>query len=254
MKLSIITCTYNSERYLQDTINSVVAQNLDSSLFEHIFVDGYSTDTTLDIIEQHKSQNPDYKIKVIKAKPKWIYNAMNAWIKIAKGEYITFLNSDDYYNSNMLNDYLQFIDGTWHKDFYYWINNIVDQWWNFLYTYPNRSIYKKWLNPYLLSIACYVSQSSTLYKKSLHEQYGLYDENLKLVSDAKFFTILAQNKISHCFYNHIVANFREHDGSASNNHILQEQENNKVRKELFGKVLWLFLNQFYVLAKKLVIK
>ena len=79
MKLSIITCTYNSENYLQECINSVIAQNLNINEYEHVFVDAYSIDKTKEIIEKYAIKY--HNVRLIERKAKWIYNAMNEWIK-----------------------------------------------------------------------------------------------------------------------------------------------------------------------------
>ncbi len=254
MKLSIITCTYNSEKYLEKCIESVKNQNLNNSIYEHIFIDWCSKDNTINIINKYKSENIDTNIKVVQKEPKGIYNAMNTWVNNSIWEYITFLNSDDYYNDNVLNNYLNFVENDWNKELYYWINNIVDNEGNIKTEYPNKWIYKKWLNKYILAMACYIFQSNTLYKKSLHEKYWLYNENLKLVSDAEFFIKVAKWKISNKFYDKIIANFRIHDWSASSSTLLQETENEKVRIEIFWKFIWNIMNSLYKILKIFLIK
>lgn len=254
MKFSIITCTYNSEKYLQETINSVVAQNLSKDIYEHIFVDGFSSDNTINIINEYKKNHPENHIHLFQKQARWIYNAMNEWVVQAKGEYITFLNSDDYYNSNVLGNYFEFIERDWNRDLYYWINNIVDSVWNITTQYPNRSIYKKWLNPYILAMACYIFQSNTFYKKSLHDIYWLYNEKFKLVSDAEFFIKLAKGNITSAFYNQVIANFRIHDWSASNSTMLQTKEFEIVKIKIFWKFLWTIMNFAYLISKKILRK
>lgn len=254
MKLSIITCTYNSEKYLEKCIESVKNQKLNNSIYEHIFIDWCSKDNTINIINKYKSENTDTNIIVVQKEPKGIYNAMNSWVNNSKWEYITFLNSDDYYNDKVLNDYLNFVENDWNKELYYWINNIVDNEWNIKTEYPNKWIYKKWLNKYILAMACYIFQSNTLYKKSLHDKYWLYNENLKLVSDAEFFVKLAKWNISNIFYNKVIANFRMHDWSASKNINLQENELEKVRINIFWNMTGNFMNLIYKILKKILIK
>jgi len=254
MILSIITCTFNSEKYLQETINSVINQNLNSNDYEHIFIDWFSTDDTINIIKEYIKNNADNKIILKQYQAKWIYNAMNKWVKLAKWEYITFLNSDDYYNNNALKDYLNFVNNDWNKDLYYWINNVVNSNWKKLHEYPNRAIYKKWLNRYILSMACYIFQSSTLYKKELHNKYWLYNENLKLVSDGEFFIKLAKWNITNTFYNKVIANFRMHDWSASNSTRLQMNENEKIRINIFWKIVWTIMNYCFKIIKFILVK
>ena len=109
MKVSIITVTYNSEKYLKQTIISVFEQNYKN--IEYIIIDGGSTDGTIDIINKYKT-NINY---FISESDKGIYDAMNKGIKIATGDIIGFLNSDDiYYDkyvvNNIVNEFTNNID------------------------------------------------------------------------------------------------------------------------------------------------
>lgn len=93
MKVSIITVTYNSEKYLADCINSVARQNYKN--IEHIIIDGKSTDGTLKIIKQH-SKHISYWISET---DKGMYDAINKGLKMATGDIIGILNSDDMFAS-----------------------------------------------------------------------------------------------------------------------------------------------------------
>ena len=109
MKLSIITCTYNSEKYLQECFDSVVFQNLNSDVYEQIFVDWFSTDSTIDILQEYQKNNPKKNITITQRIARGIYNAMNEWIKLSQWEYLLFLNSDDYLEKDILKEYLLWI-------------------------------------------------------------------------------------------------------------------------------------------------
>ena len=89
MKVTIITVTLNSARFLEDCIRSVIAQ--DYSDIEHIVVDGGSTDGTLEIVEKYKS----HIAKWISEKDDGMYDAINKGMKMAGGDIIGVLNSDD---------------------------------------------------------------------------------------------------------------------------------------------------------------
>ena len=90
-KISIITVTKNSEKYLNENIKSVLNQKYKN--YEHIIVDGNSTDKTIEIIKSYKN-----KVRFIKNKnDKSLYHAMNVGIKNAKGDIIGILNSDDIF-------------------------------------------------------------------------------------------------------------------------------------------------------------
>ena len=86
--------TYQSERFLQKAIDSVVAQ--DYKNIEHIIIDGGSTDSTCDIIEKNKKNISKY----VSEKDKGIYDAFNKGVNAATGDIIAFLNSDDFYVSS----------------------------------------------------------------------------------------------------------------------------------------------------------
>ncbi|MDX1958791.1 MAG: glycosyltransferase family 2 protein [Leptospiraceae bacterium] len=89
MKISIITPSFNSEIYLERAIQSVLIQK--DKNFEHIVVDGGSTDGTIDILKKYKH------IKWISEKDRGQSDAMNKGFQMSKGNLISYLNADDYY-------------------------------------------------------------------------------------------------------------------------------------------------------------
>jgi glycosyltransferase involved in cell wall biosynthesis len=94
VKVSIITVSYNSEKTIRDTIQSVLSQDyLD---IEYIVIDGASNDGTMKIVNQHKQ----HISKVVSEPDQGIYDAMNKGIALAEGDVIGFLNSDDMYVSS----------------------------------------------------------------------------------------------------------------------------------------------------------
>ena len=102
MKISIITATYNSEKTLKDTLDSVLKQTYKD--YEHIIVDGMSKDNTMQIVKEYEEKY-DGKLKCISEKDTGLYDAMNKGIKMATGDIIGILNSDDMYaNEKVLED------------------------------------------------------------------------------------------------------------------------------------------------------
>jgi glycosyltransferase involved in cell wall biosynthesis len=91
MKISIITVTLNNISVINNCLASVMSQKYND--IEHIIIDGASTDGTLLLLESKREQ-----FKVLISEPdKSIYDAMNKGIKVATGDIIGFLNSDDFY-------------------------------------------------------------------------------------------------------------------------------------------------------------
>ena len=94
MKISIITATFNSAKTLSQTLESVLKQTYHD--YEHIIVDGLSKDNTMEIVKQYEAKY-NGKLKYISEKDTGIYDAMNKGIKMATGDVIGILNSDDIY-------------------------------------------------------------------------------------------------------------------------------------------------------------
>lgn len=94
MKISIITVVYNGVDTIEDAIKSVKAQSHPN--IEHIIIDGASTDGTLDIIKKYQSSLGCY----ISEYDNGLYDAMNKGIKLATGDIVGILNSDDMYYDN----------------------------------------------------------------------------------------------------------------------------------------------------------
>ena len=92
--ISIITVVYNGEKYLEQTIQSVINQTYKN--IEYIIIDGGSTDRTLEIVKKYEEHITYWASE----SDKGLYDAMNKGIGIAKGELIGMINSDDWYELN----------------------------------------------------------------------------------------------------------------------------------------------------------
>jgi glycosyltransferase involved in cell wall biosynthesis len=90
MKISIVTATYNSAATVRDTLTCIANQQ--HPFVEHIIVDGLSKDNTLSIVKEFS-----HVAKIVSEKDKGIYDAMNKGVKLATGDVIGILNSDDFY-------------------------------------------------------------------------------------------------------------------------------------------------------------
>ncbi|MCX6219214.1 glycosyltransferase family 2 protein [Spirosoma sp.] len=111
--ISIITITYNAERFLERTIQSIVAQQ--ATDFEYIVVDGASKDGTLDIIKRYERHVTSW----ISEPDRGLYDAMNKGRQRATGEYVWFMNAgDELYDRDTLQKLLAQIKST-DADVYY---------------------------------------------------------------------------------------------------------------------------------------
>ena len=140
MKISIITVVYNNQKTIKDAIESVLAQNYTN--IEYIIIDGNSNDGTLDVINNYASKIT----KIISEKDNGIYDAMNKGLKLATGDVIGILNSDDLYaNNSILNEVMKHFNNDMNLDILYGdlvyvkhdnVDKIVRRWTSKPY-YPN---------------------------------------------------------------------------------------------------------------------
>ncbi len=108
MIISIIIVTYNAGKAVISTLNSVVAQCFDN--FEVIVVDGESTDNTLEIVKSYESKIKN--LRIFCEPDKGIYDAMNKGIRLAKADYIYYLNAGDVlYDNDVLKSIAGSLDG-----------------------------------------------------------------------------------------------------------------------------------------------
>ena len=98
MKASIIIPAYNSEEFISETLDSAVAQTIDD--FEIICINDGSKDSTIDILREYEQENDN--VIVIDKENEGVAAARNDGIKIAKGEFLYFLDADDLLESTAL--------------------------------------------------------------------------------------------------------------------------------------------------------
>jgi glycosyltransferase involved in cell wall biosynthesis len=94
IKISIITVCYNSSNTIRDTLHSVSSQLYKN--IEHVIVDGGSSDNTISLVKQYGNRVR----KQVSCSDRGIYDAMNKWLAMASGDYVAYLNSDDFYTNN----------------------------------------------------------------------------------------------------------------------------------------------------------
>jgi glycosyltransferase involved in cell wall biosynthesis len=174
MKISIITATYNSSAYISDCVNSV--NNQTSSNIEHIIIDGASKDNTLEII----NSIPNRVTKIVSEPDKGIYDAMNKGIKLATGDVIGILNSDDFFTSD---DAIQYVVDTFNKNdidaLYGDVHFVNPDDLSKIVRYYSSAIFK----PSLFRFGFMPAHPSFYMKRDCYEKHGLYSLDYKIASD-----------------------------------------------------------------------
>ncbi len=192
MKVSIITAVYNCVDLIGGVINSVKDQSYPE--IEYIVIDGASTDGTVDVIKKNISQIDKY----ISEPDSGIYEALNKGVKIATGDIVCFLHSDDFFdNTDVIKDIVEIfkkenVDSVYGDLAYVSKNDItkvVRRWKSGIYT--EKKLKKGWMPPH----------PAFFVKKSVYDKYGLYDTSFYISADYDFILrILGKKKISTYYY------------------------------------------------------
>lgn len=189
--ISIITATYNSAETINDTIKSVLCQT--NKDFEYIIVDGGSTDETIDIVKSYESEFSG-RLKWVSEKDKGIYDAMNKGIKMASGDIIGILNSDDYYTSD---DILQTIADAFkcqnvdaiYGDIHFIKDGLPDK--------CVRYYSSRLFSPFWLRFGFMPAHPSFYCKREVFDKSGLYRLDYKIGSDYEMMVrLFRKHKIS----------------------------------------------------------
>jgi len=177
---SIITVVYNGEKYLEKTIESVIKQKFKN--FEYIVIDGGSTDNSVKIIKKFEKKI-DYWLS---EKDRGIYDAFNKGMRVSKGKFIGFINSDDIYKKNALKIISNYIEKNQQADF---IFGSVKKHWGVLHGYKPHKIKYSW--------GFYSSHSTGFFiKKKAAEKVGFYNIKYKYHADYDYFyRLIVKNKM-----------------------------------------------------------
>ena len=177
MKLSIITATYNSERTLRDTMESILNQTFQD--FEYIIVDGASKDATLDIICEYEPRFQG-KMRYLSEPDKGIYDAMNKGFAMATGDVIGILNSDDFFTSD---DVLQavvdgfageYVDAVYADIHFVGTDDLTK-----CVRYYSSSVFRPWM----MRFGMIPAHPSFYCRKAVYDQYGSFDTTYRIAAD-----------------------------------------------------------------------
>lgn len=190
MKISIITATFNSGKTVRDTIESVLSQTYPD--IEYLIVDGASKDNTMDIV---KEMEPRFKgrLHYISEPDKGIYDAMNKGIKMATGDIVGILNSDDFFTSeNVIKKVANAFEENDVDAIYGDIHFVKDDNLKKCTRYYSSKSFRTWM----LRCGFMPAHPSFYCKRKVFEEYGLYDLQYRTSSDFEMMVrLLAKYKI-----------------------------------------------------------
>ncbi len=177
MKVSIITSCFNREGTIAQTIESVLEQDYPN--IEYIIIDGASKDNSLQIIRKYEHRIT----KIISEPDKGMYEAINKGLKLATGDIVGLLHSDDFFFSKSV---ISDIVATFKQ------SNADLVYGNGLYVDPENTnlVVRNWIsgNYKRWKVKCgWLPLHPTVYiRKKLIERIGLYDESYRIAADSEF--------------------------------------------------------------------
>ena len=217
MKVSIITVTFNSARFLTDCIDSVRSQDYPG--IEHIIIDGKSTDGTLDIIRKNESHIAEW----ISEPDRGMYDAINKGIDLASGDIIGILNSDDMFASaDVISKIVECFNETGTDSVY---GDLV-------YVYPDDTskVARYWkglpFNRSRFKIGWMPAHPTFYIKKDLIEDYGPYENHYFTAADYEFMArYLYLKKVSSHYLPKMIVKMR--NGGISNGNLYRRLRANR---------------------------
>ena len=235
-KISIITPCLDRVNFIREAIESVLAQ--DYRNFEHIVIDGGSTDGTVELLKNYPH------IKFISEHDKNLYDAINKGIKLANGEIIGHLNSDDFYSKNIFGEVVRLfqkfaeVDMVCGKSCIFEDNpktntrNIVAK--HEGSTFLNFSMESITLQPPIIN--------AKFFRKSLYNKFGLYNIDYSISSDRDFLLRIAFKGAKSVSCEKIIYNYRQHPGSITIGKPEQRQKIKMLKEDL--KLSESYLNKY----------
>lgn len=179
-KISIITVCYNSSKTIRKTFDSVLHQTYPH--IEYIVVDGLSTDGTVEIIKEYEPLF-DGRMRWVSEKDSGIYDAMNKGIRMAEGELIGIINSDDYYEPDAAECMVNAMTGDKYQILYGAMRTWKDGVEESISISSHRFLRDRMIN----HPSCFVT-------KAVYEDFGYYDTRYSSVADYDFMLQMSGQK------------------------------------------------------------
>lgn len=229
MKFSIITCTFNSAKYLKKNIESIKSQtHID---YEHIFIDGFSDDGTVELIREYQKEHPE-KVFLHQFEPQGISNAMNKGIENTTGDYLIHLHSDDsLFNRDVLKDVNFFLN----ENSYDWIYgkiNTIEESGKEIGVFPTKKIFhgtnESLLSKYILKFYNYIPHQAVFIKKSVFDKYGYFNESITSAMDPEMWLNI-RNKTGWTFIDRIISNYMIRTGAQSSSKAKKKENDNNFK-------------------------
>ncbi len=234
-KISIITPSYNQGKFLEQTIRSIIDQNYPN--LEFIIIDGGSTDNTIEIIKRYE-KNISY----------WVSepdhgqtNGINKGFRIATGDLVAWMNSDDIYYDNTFKTIAScYLETKGRYDVYFGNKKNISE--------NGQVLHEFFYSPFFKYTLFYddmnISNQSAFWKKTVFEKIGFLDEGLGFIMDYEFFVRMARNSMKFYYVDEFLGALRHHPEAKTSLEAWQKRKQKEIQN----------INEKYGIKKKLVFK
>jgi glycosyltransferase involved in cell wall biosynthesis len=220
MKFTIITPNYNGAEYIEECVKSVARQKVD---FEHIIIDGGSTDLSLEILKKYSH------LKVISEKDDGMYDAINKGISFSQGDVISFINCDDRYPDSTLSKVLTAFNND-NVDFVYGNCRFIDHFENEMYVYKVPPIFNNVLKK--ITVVPW-AQPSAFYRRKVFDEIGCFDIKYLFGSDYHFMKRIILSRLNGVRVNKVLSEFMLREESLGHRYLFEMMsEGDQIKKDL----------------------
>ena len=200
LKFSAVTPSFNQGKYIEQTIQSVLGQ--DYANFEHLVIDGGSTDQTISILKKYPH------LKWVSERDKGQADALNKGFRMAEGDIIAWINSDDWYEPGTFEAVAKFFSENPDKNVVMGDCNLVDENGRVFDIVVNRERGFEQIRRYWVGRSI-PTQPAIFFKRALLEEPALLDETMHFAMDYELWLRLSRaNRFYHI--DRVVANYRFH--------------------------------------------
>lgn len=261
MDISVVIPMYNSEDTIIKSLDSIKNQTAFKYILEIIVVNDGSTDRSLEIVEEYSNENSDLNIIIIDKTNGGVSSARNRGIEEAKGEWIALLDSDDEWLKDKIERQVKCIQNNKEIDF---IGGNINNEKLKIFGKEINNLYKANIKD--LCVKMFPQTSTAIFKRSIFEQIGGYDETQSYAEDGNYFLKICANynyyhlPVNMVSYGNGKAGFgisglsanlkKMHEGNIKN---IKELRKNKDIGILYYIFIYLFYNVKYI-RRILIIK
>lgn len=188
MKVSVIIPMFNSRNTIINTLNSVKNQTKVHEVLEIIVVNDGSSDNSLDLVYKYRIENPEISILIIDKPNGGVSSARNAGMKIAAGDWIALLDSDDVWLPNKLEFQISIINRNPDIDL---LGGPFNELKLKIFTKIIDKLYKAKVSD--ICIVNFPQPSTVIFKKLIFDEIGGFDENQRYAEDGNYFVKICIN-------------------------------------------------------------